>query len=79
MDSVLYTNKQFIISDSLPRPRFGNVKFNQLQQLHVWLKGYCGTYVDNFKHDCLHPNHAGSRLLSMNTELTLQSCKAFTL
>lgn len=91
IDSVLNSNKQCVISGPIPSPRFGDVKYSRLRQLHIWLKDYCCNrgipYVDNFttffkrpdlfKHDRLHLNYSGSRLLSTNIELTLHSCKAF--
>ncbi len=76
----------------LPPPCFGDMKFSHLRQLHIWLKGFCRNrdipFVDNFasflnqpefyKPDRLHQNHVGSQILSLNTELTPHSCKAFT-
>ena len=92
IDNILHMNKQCIISGPLPPPTFGDFNSSRLQQLHVWLKGYCNNtgipYVDNFttflnrpdlfKRDRLHLNLAGARLLSRNIELTLHSCKTFS-
>ncbi|CAJ1066374.1 uncharacterized protein LOC121656406 [Xyrichtys novacula] len=92
IDSILDVGKQCVISGPFPSPRFGDVKFSRSQQLHIWLKDYCCNrgipYVDNFttfytrtdlfKHDRLHPNYTRSRLLSLNIDLTLHSCKAFS-
>ncbi|CAJ1069767.1 uncharacterized protein LOC121645396 isoform X1 [Xyrichtys novacula] len=91
IDSVLNSNKQCVISSPIPSSPFGDVKYSRLRQLHIWLKDYCCNrripYVDNFttffkrpdlfKHDRLHLNYTGSRLLSTNIDLTLHSCKAF--
>lgn len=80
-------NKHCIISGPIPAPRFGDVKFSRVRLLHLWLKNYCLLnqipYVDNFltffnrpelfKKDRLHPNIPGSRLLSMNIEMTIKS------
>uniref|UniRef100_A0A3B3IK40 SGNH hydrolase-type esterase domain-containing protein n=1 Tax=Oryzias latipes TaxID=8090 RepID=A0A3B3IK40_ORYLA len=87
--SIKQLDKQCIISGPLPSPRFGDIKFSRLRQLHIWLKGHCLSnnipYVDNFttffnrpnlfKPDGIHPNQTGSQLLSMNIELTLRSAK----
>uniref|UniRef100_A0A3P9LWL1 SGNH hydrolase-type esterase domain-containing protein n=1 Tax=Oryzias latipes TaxID=8090 RepID=A0A3P9LWL1_ORYLA len=87
--SIKQLDKQCIISGPLPSPRFGDIKFSRLRQLHIWLKGHCLSnnipYVDNFttffnrpnlfKPDGIHPNQTGSQLLSMNIELTLRSVK----
>ena len=91
-DSLLDTGKNIIISGPLPPPRFGDVKFSRIRQLHIWLKGYCMVksipFIDNFaafmnrpelfKRDVIHPNHAGSHLLSTNIQLTLHSCNITT-
>ena len=88
VDCLLDTGKQLVISGPLPPPRYGDVTTSRLRQLHLWLKGYCLRksipYVDNFmaflnrphlfKSDGLHPNQEGSRLLSVNIDLTVQSC-----
>ncbi|KAL7370818.1 hypothetical protein ABVT39_012048 [Epinephelus coioides] len=85
VDRLLDTGKQLIISGPLPPPRYGDVTTSRLCQLHLWLKGYCLSksipFVDNFiaflnkphlfKRDGLHPNQEGSRLLSVNTDLTV--------
>ena len=87
INTIQNSNKQCIISGPLPPPRFGNIKFSRLRDLHKWLKHYCMKkqipYVDNFltffkrpglfKMDHLHPNIPGSRLLSLNIELTIES------
>lgn len=87
IDTVRSTERLCVVSGPIPAPRFGDVKFSRIRQLHVWLKGYCAAknipYVDNFttffrrpglfKHDRLHPNSAGSSLLSLNIELTLEA------
>ena len=87
IDCLLDTGKQLIISGPLPAPRFSDVPFSRLYQLHMWLKGYCLTksipFVDNFttflnrphlfKRDRLHPNQQGSWLLSFNIDLTIRS------
>ncbi|XP_061563256.1 uncharacterized protein LOC133418538 [Cololabis saira] len=88
VDRLLDTGKRLVISGPLPPPRYGDVTTSRLRQLHRWLKGYCLDqgipYVDNFmaflnrphlfKHDGLHPNQVGSRILSVNIDLTVQSC-----
>ncbi|CAJ1057640.1 hypothetical protein D4764_0229340 [Xyrichtys novacula] len=88
VDHMLDTGKRLIISGPLPPPRYGDVTTSRLRQLHLWLKGFCLgrsiPYVDNFiaflnrphlfKSDGLHPNQEGSRLLSVNIDLTLRSC-----
>lgn len=87
IDCLLDTGKRLVISGPIPAPRFGDVPFSRLYQLHLWLKGYCLTkgvpFVDNFttflnrpqlfKRDRLHPNEQGSRLLSLNIDLTIRS------
>lgn len=87
INTIHSSNKQCIISGPLPPPRFGNVKYSRLRLLHVWLKTYCMLNripsVDNFltffnrpglfKKDRLHPNIPGSRLLSQNIKLTIES------
>lgn len=92
VDRLLDTGKRLIISGPLPPPRYGDVITSRLRQLHLWLKGYClGNsipFVDNFaaflnrphlfKRDGLHPNHEGSRLLSVNIDLTVRSCTTST-
>ncbi|TWW74414.1 hypothetical protein D4764_14G0004170 [Takifugu flavidus] len=92
VDRLLDTGKRLIISGPLPPPRYGDVVTSRLRQLHLWLKGYClGNsipFVDNFaaflnrphlfKRDGLHPNHEGSRLLSLNIDLTVRSCATST-
>uniref|UniRef100_A0A674PIU4 SGNH hydrolase-type esterase domain-containing protein n=1 Tax=Takifugu rubripes TaxID=31033 RepID=A0A674PIU4_TAKRU len=92
VDRLLDMGKRLIISGPLPPPRYGDVITSRLRQLHLWLKGYClGNsipFVDNFaaflnrphlfKWDGLHPNHEGSRLLSLNIDLTVRSCTTST-
>lgn len=84
MDSLLQTDRKFVVSGPLPCPSFGNIKFRRVLQLHTWLKGYCCSlnilFVDNFGTLLDHPYffrhdgvHHGSRLLAMNMELTLKS------
>ena len=93
IDNILHSNKQCVISGPLPPPSFGDMKFSRLMQFHVWLKGHCSSagipYTDNFttflhrpdlfKPDGLHLNYAGSRLLALNINLALQSCKTFSI
>ena len=88
VDRLLDTGKRLIIAGPLPPPRYGDVTTSRLRQLHLWLKGYCLKksipFVDNFtaflnrpslfKRDGLHPNQEGSRLLSVNIDLTVRSC-----
>ena len=92
VDRLLDTGKRLIISGPLPPPRYGDVTTSRLRQLHLWLKGYCLgksiPFVDNFaaflnrphlfKRDGLHPNQEGSRLLSVNINLTIRSCTTAT-
>lgn len=80
-------NKNCIVSGPLPAPRFGDIKFSRLRLLHLFLKNYCTEnkipYVDNFltffnrpglfMKDRLHPNIPGSRLLSLNIQLAIDS------
>ena len=93
IDTVLAMGKQCIISGPLPSPRFGDIKFSRVRQLHVWLKSYCRSlgipFVDNFTafwnrpnlfaRDGLHPNRAGKRLLANNMLLTLESASTVAL
>lgn len=86
-ERLRWTDRSFTISGPLPRLRSGGMKFSRLQQLHVWLKGFCFywaiPYVDNFllfynRHDLynadgLHLNRKGARLLSSNIKYTLNS------
>lgn len=91
ISSVKGKNKHCIVSGPFSPPRFGNMKYSRLRSLHIFLKKYCMDnqipYVDNFllfrcpdlfKKDNLHPNAFGSKLLSNNIELTLESayCKS---
>ncbi|KAK7891097.1 hypothetical protein WMY93_023060 [Mugilogobius chulae] len=85
ISTIQSLNKQCIVSGPLPPPRFGDVKFSRIRQLHIRLMKYCREnripYVDNFiaffnrpelfKKDRLHPNLTGSRLLSNNIQLTV--------
>uniref|UniRef100_A0A8C7Y4H8 Ubiquitin carboxyl-terminal hydrolase n=1 Tax=Oryzias sinensis TaxID=183150 RepID=A0A8C7Y4H8_9TELE len=85
-------NINCIISGPLPAPCYGDIMFSRVLQLHIWLKAYCHSmsilYIDNFttfynrpyllKADGLHPNNSGSRLLSMNIDLTLRSFKTIS-
>ena len=87
ISSILASNKQCIVSGPFSPPRFGNMKYSRLRSLHIFLKKYCMDnkipYVDNFlsffrrpelfKNDRLHPNAQGSKLLSNNIQLTLES------
>ena len=89
IDTVLESGRQCVISGPLPSPRFGDVKFSRMRQLHIWLKKLCCTmgipFVDNFHvfwkrpdlfaRDGLHLNGKGKRLLAHNIELTLKSCR----
>uniref|UniRef100_A0A3B3HQ22 SGNH hydrolase-type esterase domain-containing protein n=1 Tax=Oryzias latipes TaxID=8090 RepID=A0A3B3HQ22_ORYLA len=73
INSIKQLDKQCIISGPLPSPRFGDIKFSRLRQLHIWHKGRCLSnnipYVDNFttffdrpnlfKPDGIHPNQTG--------------------
>ncbi|KAL7405429.1 hypothetical protein ABVT39_000372 [Epinephelus coioides] len=92
VDRLLDTGKWLIISGPFPPPRYGDVTTSRLRQLHLWLKGYCLSksipFVDNFiaflnrphlfKRGGLHPNQEGSRLLSVNIDLTVRSCTTAT-
>ncbi|KAL7389653.1 hypothetical protein ABVT39_007802 [Epinephelus coioides] len=92
VDRLLDTGKRLIISGPLPPPHYGDVTISHLRQLHLWLKGHCLSksipFVDNFiaflnrphlfKRDGLRPNQEGSRLLSVNTDLTVRSCTTAT-
>ena len=87
ISSILANNKQCIVSGPFCPPRFGNMKYSRLRSLHIFLKKHCMDnkipYVDNFlsffhrpelfKKDRLHPNALGSKLLSDNIQLTLES------
>ena len=87
ISSILTSNKQCIVSGPFSPPRFGSMKYSRLRSLHIFLKKHCMDnkipYVDNFtsffrrpelfKRDRLHPNALGSKLLSSNIQLTLES------
>uniref|UniRef100_A0A3B3ID41 SGNH hydrolase-type esterase domain-containing protein n=1 Tax=Oryzias latipes TaxID=8090 RepID=A0A3B3ID41_ORYLA len=90
--TIQQLNINCIISGPLPAPRYGDIMFSRVRQLHIWLKTYCHSisipYVDNFttfynrpylfKSDGLHPNYSGSRLLTMNIDFTLRSFKTIS-
>ncbi|KAM9835534.1 uncharacterized protein ACBT44_018357 isoform 1-T3 [Syngnathus typhle] len=92
ISTIQDSKKRAIVSGPFVPPYFGDVNFSRVRQLHIWLKRYCMSksipYVDNFttflnrpylfKADFFLPNHIGSHLLSINIELTLLSCDAFS-
>lgn len=89
IDRLLATEKRLMISGP---PRQGDIITSRLRQLHLRLKGYCLMksipFVDNifvflnrphlFKSNGLHPNQEGSRLQSVNINLTVRSCTTAT-
>lgn len=92
IDTLLTSGKQCTISGPLPSPRYGNMKFSRIRQLHIWLKGYCSSlgipFVDNFSTfrqrpnlfgwDGIHLNRVGSQLLALNMDLALLSGKTLS-
>uniref|UniRef100_A0A8C9ZCD1 SGNH hydrolase-type esterase domain-containing protein n=1 Tax=Sander lucioperca TaxID=283035 RepID=A0A8C9ZCD1_SANLU len=84
--TLMGTGKRIVISGPLPTYRKGAERWSRLFWLHTWLKPHCASlgipYVDNFnlfwerpsllKHDGLHPNRHGARLLSDNITTTLK-------
>ncbi|XP_049609613.1 DNA dC-_dU-editing enzyme APOBEC-3G isoform X1 [Syngnathus scovelli] len=92
ISTIQDSKKRAIVSGPFVPPYFGDLNFSRVRQLHICLKRYCMSksipYVDNFttflnrpylfKADFFLPNHIGSHLLSMNIELTLLSCDAFS-
>ena len=90
IDTLLDSRAQCVISGPMPSPCWGDIKFSRLRNLHIWLKGYCRSlglpFIDNFttfldrpalfRYDGLHLNWSGSRLLSTNMSLTINSCKS---
>lgn len=91
IDTLLESRAQCVISSPMPSPCWGDVKFSRILNLHIWLKGYCRSlgipFIDNFttfldrpmlfRHDGLHTNWSGSRVLANSMALTLKSCKSF--
>lgn len=90
INTLLESGKQCVVSGPFPSPRYTDMVFSRIRQLHTWLKGYCCTmgipFVDNFAaftdrpglflRDNLHLNRYGSSILSTNMSLTLASCRA---
>lgn len=88
INTLLDTGRTCIVSGPFSSPRYWDMKFSRIRNLHVWLKGYCCslgiTFVDNFTTlsdrnelfapDGLHPNRTGSLLLARNMILALKSC-----
>lgn len=41
INTLLDTGKQCAISGPFPSPRYTDIVFSRVRQLHIWLKGYC--------------------------------------
>ncbi|KAK0138885.1 hypothetical protein N1851_024558 [Merluccius polli] len=81
VNNLLDTGKQVVISGPIPSPRFGDIVFSRIRQLHIWLKRYCRIqdipFVDNFstflnrpqvfKRDGLHESQASTSAPSIWT------------
>lgn len=81
------SGKEVFISGPLPTVGRGGSRFSRLLQLHTWLQSQCCClqfgFIDSvnlfwecyplFKHDGLHPNRAGSRMLAANMSYSILS------
>ncbi|KAJ8342726.1 hypothetical protein SKAU_G00326540 [Synaphobranchus kaupii] len=89
---LLETGHQTVISGPLPSPSFGEIAFSRIQQLHIFLKGYCNMlsipFIDNFgsfwkrkylfARDGRHLNRGDAELLDYNIGMTLESQRAMS-
>ncbi|KAJ8388167.1 hypothetical protein AAFF_G00136330 [Aldrovandia affinis] len=87
INTVSESGKACIISRPFSSPRYGDVKYSRICNLHIWLKGYCCSlsipFIDNFTmlwdrkdlfaRDGLHLNRDRARMLSLSMDLALKS------